>query len=80
MKTLEQRISALESCSNARLAQHLSGELVETILAKLRAEWSLPLEEQLENLRNRPVEPGCLGESATTSMNDYGRFKSEAWN
>ncbi|RPI22748.1 MAG: hypothetical protein EHM61_21515 [Acidobacteria bacterium] len=65
MKTLEQRISALEGvlqCKAWPARRSLSGEVVETILAKLRAEWSLALEEQLENRRNRRVEPGCFGE------------------
>ncbi len=58
MKTLEQRTSALEVVLQGKAGpagRLLSGEVVETVLAKLRAEWSLPLDEQLENLRNSPI-------------------------
>jgi hypothetical protein len=59
MSALGRRISALESASKGGKpdAECLSllDQSVETLLAKLQAEWSLPLEEQLENLRNQPI-------------------------
>lgn len=59
MKTLEKRISDLEGTATRVDPRRdpLADISVEWLEAKIRANDALPLEQRLENLRNRPAPP-----------------------